>query len=146
MTKEELEKKRAEQRARKETECKWRTSPLDPCCSAGVNYRELVGGEDFGWMARLPCLPDSPLTKEPVAKCEKYERKSPAEIIAEELEQKAFSDAVVMAIGAIRKQGKDSGEVSCPKCYAGKVHYSVAKLNGHIWGRCTTDGCISWMM
>lgn len=39
-------------------------------CSAGVNYRDLVGGPNFGWMARRPCVRNLPLTKQPVAKCD----------------------------------------------------------------------------
>lgn len=137
----------AEQKRRKDTTCKnYNGCYHNKSCTAGVFYREMVGGPDFGWMARMPCTPDSPLKKEPMAKCEKYETKTPAELIAEELEQKAFSDAVVMAISAIREDGKNTGTVSCPKCYAGQVHYSKAKLNGHIWGKCSTEGCISWMM
>ena len=27
-------------------------------CKYGVNYRDLVKGLDFGWAARLPCVPD----------------------------------------------------------------------------------------
>lgn len=30
------------------------------CCEAGINYRELVGGPDFGWARRIPCLDGSP--------------------------------------------------------------------------------------
>ncbi len=27
-------------------------------CKAGVNYRRLIGGPDFGWAKHLPCLND----------------------------------------------------------------------------------------
>lgn len=27
-------------------------------CKAGVNYRNLIGGPDFGWAKHLPCLKD----------------------------------------------------------------------------------------
>lgn len=27
-------------------------------CRAGINYRQMVGGDDFGWAARLPCFID----------------------------------------------------------------------------------------
>jgi hypothetical protein len=43
------------------------------------------------------------------------------------------------------KRGKGGrGQVICPRC--GKsLHYSVASVNGHMWGRCETSGCVSWM-
>lgn len=28
-------------------------------CKLGIDYRTLVGGDDFGWAARLPCLKDN---------------------------------------------------------------------------------------
>ncbi len=35
--------------------CKHFTGPVhNKTCKAGVNYRELVGGPDLGWMARMP--------------------------------------------------------------------------------------------
>ena len=37
-----------------------------------------------------------------------------------------------------------SGVMECPKC-GDKLHFSVASLNGHVWGKCTTKGCLSWM-
>jgi transcriptional regulator with XRE-family HTH domain len=37
------------------------------------------------------------------------------------------------------------GSFLCPICKRGQLNYSVAGVNGHIWGRCTTDGCVAWM-
>ena len=37
-----------------------------------------------------------------------------------------------------------SGAVKCPVC-GGKLNYSVAALNGHLWGKCETGGCLHWM-
>lgn len=37
------------------------------------------------------------------------------------------------------------GFINCPIC-KGQLGYSVASVNGHIWGKCKTDGCVSWMM
>ena len=36
------------------------------------------------------------------------------------------------------------GKIPCPIC-KGELHYYVSILNGHIWGRCMTDGCVRWM-
>ena len=37
-----------------------------------------------------------------------------------------------------------TGKVKCPLCQ-GKLKYSVASVTGHLWGACTTEGCIRWM-
>jgi hypothetical protein len=53
------------------------------------------------------------------------------------------------AIQAIRADAKEksrsAGHVECPKC-KGKLGYSIARSNGHVWGKCETTGCLSWMM
>ena len=45
----------------------------------------------------------------------------------------------------LQKGNGGRGEVKCPNCSDGTVRYTVASLNGHIWGACTTSGCASWM-
>ena len=37
------------------------------------------------------------------------------------------------------------GIISCPVCQTGKVAFSRASSNGHVWARCTTEGCVRWM-
>lgn len=37
------------------------------------------------------------------------------------------------------------GEVPCAGCGVGTIHVSMAAYNGHVWGKCTTEGCVSWM-
>lgn len=36
------------------------------------------------------------------------------------------------------------GEINCPTC-GGKVKYSVAAINGHMWGACSTPDCARWV-
>jgi hypothetical protein len=38
------------------TRCKYFTGLVNESCKVGVNYRKLVGGEDFGWMKMAACL------------------------------------------------------------------------------------------
>ena len=38
-----------------------------------------------------------------------------------------------------------NGKLKCPICKTGKIRYSVASVNGHIWGSCTTEGCVRWI-
>jgi len=56
-------------------------------------------------------------------------------------------------IGHIREKHKDQydgkkpkqhicGEMVCPKCGTGTIHYSVASYNGHVHARCSTNKCV----
>lgn len=36
------------------------------------------------------------------------------------------------------------GEVVCPAC-GGTVRYAVVARNGHMRGKCSTEGCVSWL-
>lgn len=56
----------------------------------------------------------------------------------------AATQADAKAMGFSKGNG-GRGNFLCPICKRGQLHYSVAGVNGHIWGRCTTDGCVSWM-
>lgn len=38
-----------------------------------------------------------------------------------------------------------TGEVPCPVCEEGQLHYRISGLNGHIHASCTKDGCVNWM-
>jgi hypothetical protein len=126
--------------------CKHFSGPVhNKACKAGIDYRALVGGPDLGWMARLPCIPDSPLKKSPVAKCESYASLTPEEIATQEKEIKDRSQFIITAIKDIKATKLAQGSIVCPKC-AGDLNFSVAKLNGHIWGRCLTADCLQWVM
>jgi hypothetical protein len=35
--------------------------------------------------------------------------------------------------------------MDCPICLKGKLHFSIAACNGHIWANCTTKGCVRFM-
>jgi hypothetical protein len=129
---------------RRDTKCRHFTGYQNGTCKAQVNYREMVGGPDAGWAARLPCIPDSSLRKEPVAKCEKYATWTAEELAEQDREHEAHWQNMKTALAAIRATGKRQGEIDCPRC-GGKLGFSVAS-NGHIWGKCKTEGCLAWMM
>jgi len=70
-----------------ENRCPHYTAPFhNNRCAKGVKYRELVGGPRQGWLARLPCVFESPLKKQPVAKCE-HIRKPTEREVDEELKE-----------------------------------------------------------
>lgn len=37
------------------------------------------------------------------------------------------------------------GTVPCAGCGVGTIYLSMAAYNGHVHGKCTTPGCVSWM-
>ncbi len=42
-------------------------------------------------------------------------------------------------------EGKDwQGTERCPAC-GGTLHLTHSSYNGHVWGRCETTDCLSWM-
>jgi len=125
--------------------CRHFTGAQNKTCRAGLNYRELVSGDEIGWMARIPCLPESPLRKEPRAKCDKYADYTDAELEAEQRESNDRIAHTGEAIKRIRETKLDQGSIECPKCQK-RLGFSVAKTNGHVWGRCETKGCLAWMM
>ena len=49
----------------------------DASCKAGVNYRQMVGGPDYGWATRLPCFRDE--RKDDTAVCESIQHPTEAE-------------------------------------------------------------------
>jgi hypothetical protein len=127
------------------TKCRHYNGPVhNDCCAAGVNYRKL--GDDLkpGYIVRLPCVVGSPLTKEPVT-CDKISLLTEDELKKQEQEITENSVKLFEAIGVIRKTKLQSGHIECPKCKS-NLHFSVAKSNGHIWGKCETEKCLSWMM
>ncbi len=70
---------------------------------------------------------------------EKAQREEDSRIMME-----AFSR--IKAVHGEFKAGRAGhGIVECPKC-KGKLHYNVASLNGHVWGKCETKDCLAWMM
>lgn len=135
--------------------CKHFTGIRDETCEYGVNYRQLVGGPDFGWVLRLPCKKE----KQSEIVCIEYDEPTAQEIEAHDRDVQETMRCVGKAIEEImqkhptckpifgpmsdRKEGA-SGVITCPKC-GGELRYSIAPRNNHIWGQCQTDDCLSWM-
>lgn len=132
-------------------------NPRKPTCDSGVNYREHVGGDDFGWVTRLPCFTLERADPAKIVACDKYQEPTREEIDAHEAEVSAAITKMMIAYsGNVRKwraeQGwsksnrvSAQGVVPCEACGKGEIHLTMASYNGHVWGKCTTDGCVSWM-
>ena len=120
------------------------TGVLNDDCKIGESYRELVGGEDAGWIARIPCTGRTEQTVE----CSFYTLPTEEELQKEEESYKKTLDGTLLAIELIKKHCNNSvnvaGIIECPVC-KNKLSYRVHS-NGHIWGQCSSDGCLGWMM
>lgn len=119
-------------------------------CRAGVAYSSVtISREQKPLGVNAPCFREGESIQ-----CDKRHFPTDdevAEIVAKKRESinstaKAFS-AVSNDVKAkgLKKGNGGGGYVKCPCCESGQIAYSVAGYNGHIWGQCSTKGCVSWM-
>lgn len=118
----------------------------DYVCRVGVDIRAHVG-DSQGWGTRLPCRyweGGCPVS------CDQFE---PIGIESIRADDEATSIAIGKTLAAlavvpdIKRDHKGEnwkGVVECPVC-EGRLHVSHAAYNGHVWGKCETKGCVSWM-
>lgn len=111
-------------------------------CGAGLNMRDVTGGDPFGWAKRMPCIASNACNIE----CKSYSEPT-------EQELKDYNDFVEKRIAEIevvspllklmkkRNPRGGSGTTDCPIC-KNNLHYSISPSNNHIHAKCETDGCI----
>lgn len=119
-------------------------------CKAGVVYLTVKSNDESRrGFACYPCFREG----EGVP-CEKRHFPTPDEVAAEVAEHDASWERLKLGIGACSEDAKKhgykrgnggTGFVRCPVCKTGDLHYAVAGYNGHMRGRCSTAGCVSWM-
>jgi len=118
-------------------------------CKAGVEYRQLFGSEP-GWGKHLCCLNDS---QSPVW-CDKASMPTQEQAEAIVADREARFQRVMTALVAaaddaerrgLKKGNGGYGRIKCPNCPDGTLSYSVASINGHMHGQCSTPHCASWM-
>lgn len=84
------------------------------------------------------------------AHCDQFTDPTDEEIAAEEASMKDYMRRFSLMLPLIRRvkqEHKDTnwkGVEVCPACQ-GKLHMTHASCNGHVWGACETEGCLSWM-
>lgn len=119
-------------------------------CEAGVEFKSVqpVTGPTFRGQ---PCfLTDKGESKPGALPCEKLRRPTSEEIAAHEkwlAERMGRLGIVMKGIMPWRQahKGKSAQEViECPACQ-GRLHLSISSYNGHVHGKCETDGCVAWM-
>lgn len=117
-------------------------------CAVGVVYAT-VQNKTIPGFAGIPCFREGEAVP-----CEKRRFPTPEEVAAEVADHDARWERLKIGIGAVSDDAKTrgfkkgaggKGQIVCPVCKTGELHYTVAGYNGHIWGRCTTKECVSWM-
>lgn len=125
------------------TSCVHFTGVQNNQCKAGVSYSSF---RPLG--LKIPCVtPGAP-------GCSLCRFPTPEEVA----EQIAASDAAYarmeLALTVVHADAKAKGfrrghgggsSLPCPVCQTGTLAYSVSGCNGHIHGRCGTEGCVWWM-
>lgn len=112
----------------------------------GEDYCELKCGAVAGH--KKPCIGGHNL-ETPLTTCNKWERRSLESAIArhERIEQSFdLMEKIGPVVSAWRNKpprGKQE-VIDCPAC-GGRLHLSQAASNGHVWGKCETEDCVSWM-
>lgn len=120
------------------------------CCDAGVVYMTVKSSDpSVVGFAHYPCFREGESLP-----CDKRHFPTAEEVAAEVAEHDAHWERLKLGISAasddakkhgFKKGNGGNGFVRCPICTTGDLHYSVAGYNGHMWGKCTTNGCVSWM-
>lgn len=65
----------------------------------------------------------------------------------EEKEKFADTDAfkgILQALTLIQKEEGNSGKIKCPLC-GNHLHWRRALSNKHVWGKCESANCLSWI-
>lgn len=103
------------------------------CCARGIDNN--APG------ATKRCFPEP--SGEP---CSAREDLSLMEREERDAKRRAIIDRLNLCMAAI-PAGKpgDSGEVRCPSCGSGSIHYGRSPTNGHLWAVCTTSNCFQVM-
>ena len=115
-------------------------------CEAGVVYDETFRS------ARWPCFmeKDTGLPKPDADLCSQLRPPTKEEIAAHEVWQRARFDRLISVMEVVKPwrkkhKGRSFEEIiECPAC-KGRLHLSIAAVNGHVHGHCETKGCVSWM-
>jgi hypothetical protein len=145
----------------------------ESCCKAGMNYAKEFDIDRPGVMLRLPCIqyhtlpahgrgtyikPGDPTIRKEVDRrdqammpCAHFREPTEDEVRRDREESEAHLRKTMAAIKVasewrVKPKPEQSRHevVECPVCN-GRLHLSQSAYNGHVHGKCETDGCVSWM-
>lgn len=109
------------------------TGIMDKQCKAGVEYDAVKDTTVRPY--KFPCI--NPATDSCAKRCYPTAEEVAETMKAHEQSLKFALTIFTKLTGAARGS---AGQTDCPVCNTKTVNYTVAKLNGHIWARCTSCG------
>ena len=137
-------------------------------CNAGINYADAFGPL-YRRSCRAPCLQEykshervdgkmvpiwKPWHRAPGEEmtCPKFRPPTDEEIAADDADTQSVLDRMRVVMTVVSKwrtwtkshRVAKQGVIECPAC-KGRLHLSQAAYNGHVWGKCETKDCVSWM-
>ena len=127
-------------------------------CAAGIAYSAVTvkhdpmpykdrWGHEYKSAASLPCLGGNHNLVG--ATCDKRCTLTREQAEAKQAERERFIAQMATARQAIveniKATGSNGGSITCPSCKTGTLGYSRAASNGHIWAKCSTPDCLSWI-
>lgn len=121
-------------------------------CALGCGASErMKNARDAGEPNMTPCI-GGHNTPNVLNLCPKWHRRSleHAEKRAEAIEGMIRRMSVVSPVVDAWRTWTERNRVSkkeviqCPEC-KGRLHLSQSSYNGHVHGKCETEGCVSWM-
>ncbi len=129
----------------KKGHCFYFTGYQNIICKKNINYRNLVGGDDFGWAVRLPCFKE----KNSSIVCEKYRDPTEEELRkCQESWDKKIEEmmTVLPLVEKLKKENKKggSGVEECPVCKK-PISWQISGYNNHIHMNCITENCINFI-
>lgn len=116
--------------------CRHYSFLFDPDELRDMGAKCAVGVDISGPLATTPCMPGAK------GLCAVRSDYSQEEIDAEFRADAEATARLIKAVAAVPANG-NSGVVECPNCGA-RLHWH-RNSNGHVWGRCETEGCAAWI-
>ena len=107
-------------------------------CKAGINYESVKDRMKRPY--EIPCVKNTAFYG---SYCDKQQFRTDKEVEQELIEIEDISVIAFVALAKIAELKENSGIIECPKC-KGKLRYT-RHSNGHVWGKCETENCLSWL-
>ncbi len=127
----------------------FRTMAQNRTCEEGIDYTVLNGGSEYQRMHKLPCFIKAGEKPGQRIHCEHFKAPTAEEIAlhnqwAEDRQRQVTAVKAGIISWRERHRGHSHSEtVECPACQ-GLLHLSIKAHNGHVNGRCETNGCVNW--
>jgi len=131
-------------------------------CERGVGYEINFGKGRSGMFLRMPCIQSRqdrhgntvPFDRRGETMLPCVLREEPTDEAVEKADRE-FSEAIRNTTVAMKlasqwrvKPKPDADRettVGCPVCKTGELRMTQSAHNGHVHGRCSTEGCVFWM-